>query len=470
MSVLTSRTELLTISDLDWFHVVDVSDTTDSPQGTSKKIKKGTLFSAIGGGAWGEITGTLSAQSDLQSALDGKSNVGHTHTTSQITNFNSSGDARWSLLGHTHTTSQITNLSSYTGFDSRYYTESESDGKYLLNTTDTLTGTLSVTGQINVNSNVVATGNIYGTVGVFGSNSSPLRLIGSGTGISNQNYIQFYESDGSTRQGYVGFPSPSQGGLYISSDFASTSLYLHEDGGVNGLRFVDNGGTGTVWTSRNDGSGSGLDADTLDGKQATDFVHYEYPLNGSGVFVSSNSGRIGQISNSGTDLGGSLPDSFGSLFTFQGSTDSRGFAFYHPNSSNSVLFAGLATGDGSVTYRRIGFMDTTNTGNFTATGTMTATAFFESSDITLKTNINKISPTFSSFEFKSNKGQKRYGVIAQEIEKTNPELVETNDEGLKSVNYIDLLVMKVAEQENKLQEQGEKIQRLEILVEQFLKD
>jgi len=34
-------------------------------------------------------------------------------------------DTLYSQLGHTHTTSDITNLSSYTGFDSRYYTETE---------------------------------------------------------------------------------------------------------------------------------------------------------------------------------------------------------------------------------------------------------------------------------------------------------------------------------------------------------
>lgn len=34
----------------------------------------------------------------------------------------------FAALSHTHTTTDITNLSSYTGFDSRYYTESEVDG------------------------------------------------------------------------------------------------------------------------------------------------------------------------------------------------------------------------------------------------------------------------------------------------------------------------------------------------------
>lgn len=38
-----------------------------------------------GGGTWGSITGTLSDQTDLQSALDGKSDTGHTHPLSDLT-------------------------------------------------------------------------------------------------------------------------------------------------------------------------------------------------------------------------------------------------------------------------------------------------------------------------------------------------------------------------------------------------
>ncbi len=40
-----------------------------------------------GGGpsAWGSITGTLSSQTDLQTALNGKANASHTHAQSEIT-------------------------------------------------------------------------------------------------------------------------------------------------------------------------------------------------------------------------------------------------------------------------------------------------------------------------------------------------------------------------------------------------
>jgi hypothetical protein len=47
-----------------------------------------------GGASWGAITGTLTDQADLDAALDGKSDTGHTHTASQISDFNTAADAR----------------------------------------------------------------------------------------------------------------------------------------------------------------------------------------------------------------------------------------------------------------------------------------------------------------------------------------------------------------------------------------
>lgn len=93
-----------------------------------------------GGGvvSWGTITGTLSDQTDLQTALDGKAAVSHTHTTSDITD-----------------------LASYTGFDSRYYTETETDtlldAKANLSGAD-FTGDISTTGNLDVDGNLVNLG------------------------------------------------------------------------------------------------------------------------------------------------------------------------------------------------------------------------------------------------------------------------------------------------------------------------
>ena len=101
----------------------------------------------------------------------------------------------------------------------------------------------------------------------------------------------------------------------------------------------------------------------------------------------------------------------------------------------------------------------TYTQNIKIQGTATATNFILSSDKTLKDNIEEIDTkhidvSWKNFELKSEPGVKRSGVIAQELEKTNPEFVRTDKEGLKSVAYIDLLITKIAELEARLEKAG----------------
>lgn len=56
-----------------------------SEDGSGNPLYDGNPIGA--GAAWGDITGTLSNQTDLQTALNGKANSSHTHTKSQITDF-----------------------------------------------------------------------------------------------------------------------------------------------------------------------------------------------------------------------------------------------------------------------------------------------------------------------------------------------------------------------------------------------
>ena len=88
-----------------------------------------------------------------------------------------------------------------------------------------------------------------------------------------------------------------------------------------------------------------------------------------------------------------------------------------------------------------------------------ATAFYESSDRTLKENITDISQEaldsvgeidIIQFNFKTGNKETKYGVIAQEVEEAGLQnLVSTNQEGLKAVDYVSLLSLKVANLEKK---------------------
>ena len=95
----------------------------------------------------------------------------------------------------------------------------------------------------------------------------------------------------------------------------------------------------------------------------------------------------------------------------------------------------------------------------TCNSTFTGTNFVLSSDRRLKENIEELEPDtidvdWKSFTIKDSDEGYRVGVIAQELELDHPEFVETNDEGFKSVKYIDLLIAKIAELEARLENAG----------------
>lgn len=66
-----------------------------------------------GGGRakWGVITGTLSDQSDLQTALNGKANTAHTHSIGQVDGLQTALDGK-SNVGHGHSMSDVAGLNS----------------------------------------------------------------------------------------------------------------------------------------------------------------------------------------------------------------------------------------------------------------------------------------------------------------------------------------------------------------------
>ena len=99
------------------------------------------------------------------------------------------------------------------------------------------------------------------------------------------------------------------------------------------------------------------------------------------------------------------------------------------------------------------------TGDIIASGDMTCNALTQTSMRSLKKNIATITKTkakvipFKEYNFKSgNTTRKRYGVVVEDIENDYPELVYDLGGGVKAVNYIDLLVKRVAEMEKELTE------------------
>ncbi len=95
-------------------------------------------------------------------------------------------------------------------------------------------------------------------------------------------------------------------------------------------------------------------------------------------------------------------------------------------------------------------------------GTVNAANFNSTSDATLKTNVETLSGSLDavkamrgvSFDW-IDSGDSEIGVIAQEVEEVLPELVNTNDNGIKSVKYgniVAVLIEAIKEQQEQINE------------------
>jgi hypothetical protein len=105
-------------------------------------------------------------------------------------------------------------------------------------------------------------------------------------------------------------------------------------------------------------------------------------------------------------------------------------------------------------------------GTITMVGSVTATHFYESSDQTLKTNIQAIldsdnMPVIKSFDWKSD-GTHSYGLIAQELEEQGYSELVSNEGDHKTVNYSAALSLIVGKLQNKIKELEAEIENLKL--------
>lgn len=137
------------------------------------------------------------------------------------------------------------------------------------------------------------------------------------------------------------------------------------------------------------------------------------------------------------------------------------------------LGGAVEIGNDSLSVGLIQYGDFNITGDITCTGAATFSStvaaeggFFDMSDARVKTNVVEIDASKADavrlVEFdRTDKEHHGYGVIAQELEKVYPEMVNTDSEGFKSVNYDELAMVKIKYLEDK-------VARLEALVGRLL--
>jgi hypothetical protein len=278
-----------------------------------------------------------------------------------------------------------------------------------------------------------------GNVGIgTTSPSSPLTVSASATTVG-----QFISSNSSS---YVEIDN-SGGGGYIGTS-GNNMLFLTSTSGTERMRIDSSGNllVGKTGASSN-----------LTGVQAISDGRFFATTSGSYALVGnrlSSDGDIALFQKDGSTVGSIGVAGSDLIISGKASSVKSGIRF--DNSTLTPAMNGVDV-DASVDlgYSARRFKD----GYFS--GTVNAANFNTTSDATLKTNVETLTGSLDavkslrgvSFDWIEN-GNSEVGVIAQEVEAVLPDVVSTNDQGIKSVKYgnmVALLIEAMKEQQLRIE-------------------
>jgi len=275
---------------------------------------------------------------------------------------------------------------------------------------------------------------------------------------------------------YLRFKEGSNNRAYIQYDASSNNIRIQNQEDGSGIRiqddieFTPNDGTNwyNIWTAWNDGSGSGLDADLLDGNHASAFQTASTAL--GYVDVATNDyGTIKVDDDRGVTWAGyAIRDDW--VFMSNGANE----AGIYNDTDNEWGVKFFRNAEARLYYNGSTKLDTTSAG-VEVTGDINST-----SDIRYKKNIETIDSALEKVQalrgvtfdwdndaFVHNKDEKKpdfteraTGVIAQDVEKVLPEAVRENEDGFKNVAYgnmVGLLIEAIKEQQQQINELREKL-------------
>jgi hypothetical protein len=369
----------------------------------------------------------------------------------------------------------ITNAQAELYYDNSKKFETTGIGVSIVGTGNTAT----ITGPSNLVLDPAAVGDNTGTVTILGN----LQVEGTQT-IINSTTMTVDDLNITLADGAANAAAANGAGLTV--DGASASITYNYNGGSDQWVFnkAPYYNTNRILTTADEGTGNGLDADTLDGQEGSYYLDTsatgqtklgDLTLSKAGdsnlvVQTSNTSGNDALIKIRGARTGSSTSNI--AMLQFDNKTTSAYTMAQisamdpdgaHANGKGKLVFR---TATGGTLSDQVTIMDDGDVGIGTETptekldvvGTVKATDFNTTSDQNLKTNIQTIENPLDkivqirgvNFEWKEN-NKPSAGVIAQEVEKVLPQLV--NGEGTKTVNYnglIGLLIEAVKAQQEEI--------------------
>ena len=144
-----------------------------------------------------------------------------------------------------------------------------SDGSFYQTANNIIFGTLDPARLANVTYNISISGTantanlVFNETASLTSNPSPAQA-GNGIGAALRNNSATALNDGGTTHGIVTYRRQATGTASTQLGFTdNNNLYIRGNGGINAVY----SNWEKIWSSGNDGAGTGLDADKMDGKQ-----------------------------------------------------------------------------------------------------------------------------------------------------------------------------------------------------------
>lgn len=237
----------------------------------------------------------------------------------------------------------------------------------------------------------------------------------------------------------------------ITANTSGITLNLAGNTGSSGQVLASNGSGGLYWSNVASSNAVVTFSNTATFSGNAEFTG---TMIINGVSANGGLGSAGQVlTSNGSDTYWSTVSGGGangtSIALNANTTDTATYYFPMSNSSSGTWSNGVVS----------------NTGLYfvPSTGTLSATIFNSLSDLEYKTDVEPINNAVGilkqldgvSFKWKKT-GHKSYGVIAQEVEKILPEIVDINND-VKSVNYQALIGFLI----EAVKELSDKVEKLE---------